>query len=132
MSETIEVTMKLPKLPPGKRYTGEFRQVRQSDQFFDSIQESVAFWPHSSASSTRFLIVVDVYQRPGWMKSGWLYEGTDGWWWSDSKPVLVNGLYVAKVASQFYHVASKISNTRLEFTPPVYTGGPENSLTEVV
>jgi hypothetical protein len=132
MSETIEVRMNLPKLPPGKRYTGEFRQVQHGEQFFDPIQENVAFWPHTSPSINMFLIVVDVYQRPDWMRPGWLYEGTDGWWWSDSKPAIVNGAYTTKVASQFYHVSSKISNTRLEFVPPTYTGGFENSLTEVV
>ena len=132
MSETIEVRMTLPKLPPGKRYTGEFRPVQHGEQFFDPIQESVAFWPHASPSINMFLIVADVYQRPDWMKPGWLCVRRGEWWWAEEKPKLRNGVFDIDDIFKCVRINTILAVTRLEFTPPVYTGGPKNSLTEVV
>ena len=130
----VQVTVDLPELPAGKKYTGEYRQANRGEQYVTHSERRVYTWENTiSPSQSNYFIVEDIYIyiKPDWMKPGWLFEREDGWWWAEVKPQFQNSRFTVNHTYNCYHVASIVTNTNLEFTPPKYSGGYENSLTQV-
>jgi len=128
----VKVEIELPELPAGKRYTGEFREVKNGEQYLYQHKDGqlISFW-EGSPSYDFYLIIEDAWQRPSWMKPGWIWLIDSTWVWSDKQPVQGLSGYRYASGSVIMNVTFSTSCFNLEWVPPTFTGGVENSLIKV-
>ena len=124
MTETITVQMQLPKLPPGKRYTGEFRVLKPEEQYVDG-GGSIETWRASGPSECWYLIVEDEWQPPEFLAPGWMFAIVPHeWYWSAIKPVLIGDTWV-----KANNDCVRLRCIRDELLPPFTTA--ENAIYEI-
>ena len=94
MTETITVQMQLPKLPPGKRYTGEFRALGRNEQYVD-YESNHRVWRVIDPSERWYFVVEDEWQPPEFLAPGWVFAIVPHeWYWASIKPVLIGDTWV--------------------------------------
>lgn len=90
-TEYVEVLMRMPKLPHGKRYSGEVRIPEYGEQYLN-LDGGVSDMPESGGTRS-FPIVVEDWQPPAWMPRNYWYsideDGSE--MLTDKKPFFENG-----------------------------------------